>query len=97
MRPSCGEMTARGLKEATAAKADGRWDNAYDAQRDMAVPRDFQQLLDRHPRAAKSFADLSKRIRFAVLYRIHDAKRPETRQRRMTEFLTRLKAGETFQ
>src|SRR4029079_8321140 len=66
-----GEMSSHGLKHIEAAKADGRWDEAYDAQLEERVPDDFRKLLDRNKRAAKFFDTLSQRHRFAILFRIH--------------------------
>jgi uncharacterized protein YdeI (YjbR/CyaY-like superfamily) len=89
-----GEMSPGGMKQIDAAKADGRWDAAYAAQSEITVPDDFRKLLERHKRAAEFFKNLSKRHRFAILYRIQDAKKPETRQRRLETYLKMLKAGE---
>jgi uncharacterized protein YdeI (YjbR/CyaY-like superfamily) len=91
-----GEMTAAGLAEVERAKADGRWDAAYAGQRAMTVPDDLRAALDRHPAAAELFAALDSRNRYAVLYRINDAKRPETRARRIAKFVAMLDEGKTI-
>ena len=91
-----GEMTPAGLREVERAKADGRWDAAYAGQRTATIPDDLQVELDRNPAALKRFADLDSRNRYAILYRIDDAKRPETRARRIAKFVGMLNRGETI-
>jgi uncharacterized protein YdeI (YjbR/CyaY-like superfamily) len=88
MRPS-------GLAEVERAKSDGRWDAAYDGQARMAVPEDLARELDARPGAKAFFERLSSQNRYAILYRLHDAKRPETRARRLSKFVAMLEAGET--
>jgi uncharacterized protein YdeI (YjbR/CyaY-like superfamily) len=83
-------MRPRGLEEMERAKADGRWDAAYEPQSTASVPGDLQRELDRRPEAATFFAALDSRNRYAILYRLQDAKRPETRARRLAEFVTML-------
>jgi uncharacterized protein YdeI (YjbR/CyaY-like superfamily) len=85
-----GKMKAAGLKEVELAKQDGRWDEAYDSQRNAAVPDDFQQELDKNPGAQEFFATLDSTNRYAILYRIQDAKKPETRARRIEKYITML-------
>jgi uncharacterized protein YdeI (YjbR/CyaY-like superfamily) len=89
-----GRMRPAGLAEVQRAKDDGRWDAAYDSPRNITVPEDLQRALDAEPRAAEGFAALDSRNRYAVLYRIHDAKRPETRARRIATFVAMLARGE---
>jgi len=91
-----GRMRPAGLAEVERAKADGRWDAAYAAQSAMTVPDDLQRELDARPAAAAFFAQLSSQNRYAILYRLHDAKRPETRARRLEKFVAMLEAGETI-
>lgn len=91
-----GQMRDAGLAEVERAKADGRWEAAYDGQRAMSVPPDLQHELDARPGAAKFFAGLSSQNRYSILYRLHDAKRPETRARRLAKFVAMLEAGETI-
>ena len=90
-----GRMQAAGLREVEAAKADGRWDTAYAGQATAAVPEDLQAALDADPEAAAFFDSLDRGNRYAILYRVNDAKRPETRQRRITTFVAMLHAHET--
>jgi len=85
-----GRMRPAGIEEVESAKRDGRWDRAYASPRNMTVPDDFQRKLEEHPRAQAFFADLDSRNRFAMLYRIQDAKRDETRKRRIDRFVAML-------
>jgi uncharacterized protein YdeI (YjbR/CyaY-like superfamily) len=91
-----GRMQPAGLREVERAKADGRWDAAYDAPSTATVPDDLQAALDANPAAAEFFAGLSSQNRYAVLHRIQTAKRPETRARRIEKFVAMLAAGETL-
>jgi uncharacterized protein YdeI (YjbR/CyaY-like superfamily) len=88
-----GRMQPAGLAEIERAKADGRWDAAYDAPSAATVPDDLQRALDAEPGAAAFFATLNSRNRFAILYRIQDAKRPETRARRIETLVAMLAEG----
>jgi uncharacterized protein YdeI (YjbR/CyaY-like superfamily) len=89
-----GLMREPGLREVERAKADGRWDAAYDGPRTAAVPDDLRRALDEDVAAAASFAALDRRNRYAILYRVQDAKRPETRARRIAQFVEMLARGE---
>jgi uncharacterized protein YdeI (YjbR/CyaY-like superfamily) len=93
---AAGRMRPAGLAEVEAARADGRWAAAYEGQRVAAVPPDLQAALDANPRAAAFFATLRGANRYAVLYRVQDAKRPETRARRIDRFVAMLARGETL-
>jgi uncharacterized protein YdeI (YjbR/CyaY-like superfamily) len=89
-----GEMKPAGLAEVERAKADGRWDAAYASPSKIEVPDDLRAALDANPKAAEFFETLSKTNRYAILYRIHDAKRPETRARRIEQFVAMCERGE---
>jgi uncharacterized protein YdeI (YjbR/CyaY-like superfamily) len=89
-----GRMQPAGLREVERAKADGRWDAAYDAPSTATVPADLQAALDARPAAAAFFATLESRNRYAILHRVQTAKKPETRARRIEKFVTMLEAGE---
>jgi uncharacterized protein YdeI (YjbR/CyaY-like superfamily) len=89
-------MRAAGLAEVERARADGRWEAAYESQRSIAVPEDLQRELDARPSAHAFFAELSSQNRYAILYRLQDAKRPQTRARRLDQFVAMLEAGETI-
>jgi uncharacterized protein YdeI (YjbR/CyaY-like superfamily) len=91
---AAGKMRSAGLAEVEAAKADGRWEAAYEGQRTAAVPADLQRELDASPAAAKFFASLDGANRYAIIYRLEEAKKPETRERRLKKFLAMLERGE---
>jgi uncharacterized protein YdeI (YjbR/CyaY-like superfamily) len=91
-----GRMRAAGLVEVERAKADGRWKAAYAGQKRITVPDDLKRELDARPRAKAFFAELNSQNRYAILYRLQDAKKPETRARRLAQFLELLEAGETL-
>jgi uncharacterized protein YdeI (YjbR/CyaY-like superfamily) len=83
-----------GMAEIEAAKADGRWEAAYEGQRTAKVPADLQRELDANPAAAEFFASLDSANRYAIVYRLEEAKKPETRERRLRKFLAMLERGE---
>ena len=89
-----GRMQPAGLAEVERARSDGRWEAAYDAQSKATVPEDLQRELDKNPEAAAFFATLDSANRYAVLYRIQEAKKPETRARRIEKFVGMLNRGE---
>jgi uncharacterized protein YdeI (YjbR/CyaY-like superfamily) len=89
-----GRMRPAGLEQVELAKADGRWDAAYEGQRAATVPDDLRRELDRNRPAAEFFASLDSRNRYAILYRVQNAKRPETRARRIATFVQMLSRGE---
>ena len=90
-----GRMRPAGLAEVEAAKADGRWQDAYAPQSEAEVPSDLAEALAANPAAERFFAMLTGVNRYAVLYRIADAKKPETRQARIEKFVDMLSRGET--
>jgi uncharacterized protein YdeI (YjbR/CyaY-like superfamily) len=89
-----GRMRPAGLNERERARADGRWDAAYASQRLITVPEDLQRELDLRPAAKAFFEGLDSQNRYAILYRLQDAKRPETRARRLAKFVQMLEDGE---
>jgi uncharacterized protein YdeI (YjbR/CyaY-like superfamily) len=91
---AAGAMRPTGLAEVEAAKADGRWDAAYAGQRAATVPDDLKHELDRNKTAAEFFAKLDSANRYAILYRLQEAKKPETRERRLRKFVAMLERGE---
>jgi uncharacterized protein YdeI (YjbR/CyaY-like superfamily) len=93
---AAGLMTEAGQAEVDRAKADGRWDAAYDAPSTATVPDDLQAALDASPAAAEAFAGLNGTNRYSILHRVADAKRPETRARRIATFVAMLERGETL-
>jgi len=90
-----GRMQPSGQAEVDRAKADGRWDAAY-RQKDATVPADLQLALDASPAALALFQQLSSQNRFAILFRIGNVKRAETRARKIEQFVEMLAAGETI-
>ena len=90
-----GRMKPAGLAQIEAAKNDGRWEAAYAPQSSLTVPEDFQRALDENPAAKEFFATLRGGRRYSFIYRIQDAKRPETRARRIKEFVAMLAEGRT--
>jgi uncharacterized protein YdeI (YjbR/CyaY-like superfamily) len=91
-----GRMRPAGLRQVEAAKADGRWDAAYDSPANMKVPADFVAALAGHRKAAAFFATLTRANLFSIAYRLHDAKRPETRRLRQEKIIAMLARGEAF-
>jgi uncharacterized protein YdeI (YjbR/CyaY-like superfamily) len=85
-----GAMKEAGLREVERAKADGRWDAAYDSPRTATVPADLLRELETHGQAREFFYGLDGRNRYAILYQIQDAKRPETRARRIAKYVAML-------
>jgi uncharacterized protein YdeI (YjbR/CyaY-like superfamily) len=91
-----GRMRAAGLAQVEAARADGRWEAAYAGPASATVPADLQAALDASPAAAAFFSTLRGANRYAILYRVHDARRPETRAGRIARFVAMLERGETL-
>jgi len=91
---AAGRMRAAGQKEIERAKADGRWAAAYDGGRAATVPPDLQAAFDANPKAQAFFAALDSTNRYAVLFRLQTAKKPETRERRLRQFVEMLARGE---
>jgi uncharacterized protein YdeI (YjbR/CyaY-like superfamily) len=91
-----GEMEAPGLAEVERARRDGRWDRAYDGARTAIVPPDLARALARDPKARAFFEALDRANRYAILYRVQTAKRPETRARRIQTFVEMCARHETL-
>ena len=90
-----GRMQAAGLAHVEAARSDGRWATAYAGSATMVIPEDFLAALQGDPPAQAFYATLKRQSQFAIYYRLHSAKRPETRQKRMAELLAKLARGES--
>ncbi|MEW6154204.1 MAG: YdeI/OmpD-associated family protein [Actinomycetota bacterium] len=90
---AAGRMQPGGLAEVERARADGRWEAAYDPPSKATVPDDLRTALDADPVAAAAFAALDAQNRYAVLHRVAEAKRPETRARRIAGFVAMLAEG----
>jgi uncharacterized protein YdeI (YjbR/CyaY-like superfamily) len=93
---AAGKMTPAGKRAVEAAQADGRWEAAYEPPSKATVPDDLRRELERHPRAQRLFDQLDSQNRYAILYRLQDAKRPETRERRLAQFVAMLDDGKTI-
>jgi len=91
-----GRMTEHGLKHVDAARADGRWDRAYKAGKDMKIPGDLQAAIDVEPRAKAMLAKLSEQNRFALAFRAHNMKTEGGRKKKIETFVAMLKRGETI-
>lgn len=91
-----GRIREAGLRQIEVAKADGRWSTAYAPASTAKVPADLQDALNANPRAASFFATLKGANRYAILYRIASVKRPETRARKIAQYVAMLERGETI-
>lgn len=89
-------MTPAGLAHVEAARADGRWDAAYEGSATMVIPQDFLDALASLPEAEAFFRTLDRKNLYPIYYRLQTAKRPETRDRRIQQILKQLSRGERF-
>ena len=91
-----GKMHKSGLAEIEIAKANGRWEKAYDSPSNMKIPNDFLKEISKKPKAFKFFQTLNKTNTFAIAFRLHNTKKPETRERRMKAIIEMLNDGKKF-
>ena len=91
-----GRLKPAGMAEVEAAKSDGRWAAAYDLQATAQTPQDLAEALASSEAASRFFETLDRANRYAVTYRVNDAKRPETRAKRIEQFVQMLARGETL-
>jgi uncharacterized protein YdeI (YjbR/CyaY-like superfamily) len=91
-----GRMTPAGLAHVKAARADGRWEAAYEGSAAMSIPQDFLDALATAPEAEAFFRTLDRKNLYPIYYRLQTAKRPETRARRMQAIIQQLVRGERF-
>ena len=91
-----GKMTAAGLEKIDAAKADGRWEQAYDSPSEAKLPQDFLEKLCKNLKALAFYNSLNSANKYAIIWRIQTAKKPETRLKRVALILEMLKNGEKF-
>jgi len=89
-----GHMQAAGFAAIERAKENGRWETAYDSHRTAVPPDDFQEALDKSIKAKSFFATLNSQNRYAILFRIQTAKKVETRQKRIAQFIAMLEKRE---
>ena len=85
-----GRMQPAGIRQVELAKADGRWGSAYESQSKITIPADLQSELDKNQKAKDFFSTLDSRNRYAILFRIQSAKKPETRSARINKFIEML-------
>lgn len=90
-----GRMKPSGMAQVNAAKADGRWDAAYEPQSTAEVPQDFLQALAKDERAAEFYETLNRSERYAIFWRLHHSKRAEARAAKIEEFVARLANHQT--
>lgn len=91
---SAGRMHPAGMREIDRARQDGRWDAAYSSARTSTIPDDFQKALDANKKAKAFFATLNSQNRYAILFRIQNVKKAETRTRKIAQFVEMLANGE---
>ena len=91
-----GRMKPSGIKEAEAAKSDGRWDRSYDSPSNMTIPEDFMNELSKDPVTAGFYNNLNKTNKYAIAWRLQTAKKTETRTKRMKAILEMLAKGKKF-
>ena len=91
-----GRMRPSGMKEAMAAKTDGRWDSSYDSPSNMTIPEDFLNELSRDRMTTEFFNKLNKANKYAIAWRLQTAKKPETRSKRMKIIIEMLSKGQKF-
>ena len=91
-----GAMTAAGLKQIDAAKADGRWKAAYESQANASLPMEFLDALASNKKAGAFYKTLNKTNLYSIAYRLQTAKRPETKAKRIESIVAMLARGETF-
>lgn len=89
-----GRMQPAGMQQVERAKADGRWDAAYDAQGKATIPADLQSELDKNPQAKEFFDTLDSRNRYAILFRVQTARKADTRTARIQKFIEMLAKNE---
>jgi uncharacterized protein YdeI (YjbR/CyaY-like superfamily) len=91
-----GRMQAAGLAHVEAARQDGRWQQAYAGSAGMVIPEDFLAELHKVPAAKRFFATLDRKNLFSIYHRVHTAKLPATRTKRITDIIAKLARGELF-
>ena len=94
--PRRNRVTPAGLREIEKAKSDGRWASAYLGQRVAEPPADLLEALRASPKAKRAFDELDRANRYAIIYRVQDAKKPETRAKRIVAYVTMLENGQTL-
>jgi uncharacterized protein YdeI (YjbR/CyaY-like superfamily) len=93
---AAGRMTEHGQKHVDAAKADGRWENAYAGSRTMTLPDDLRCAILASPRATATLHGLSKQNQYALAYRVHSVKNPVVRAKKIATYVAMLERGESL-
>ncbi len=93
---AAGRMKPAGLKQVEAAKSDGRWERAYDPPSAMSVPDDFVREVKKNKKAFAFFQTLNKSNLYAIAWRLQNAKKAETRERRLRAIVEMLAQGNKF-
>ena len=88
-----GKMQSSGLVHVEAARADGRFEQAYAGSADMVLPEEFHQALAKNPIAKQRFETLKRAQIYSIYHAIHTAKRIETRQKRIAKAIADLADG----
>lgn len=91
-----GRMRPAGLRAMALAKQDGRWESAYSSAGQATIPADLQRALDANDKAKTFFATLNSQNRYAILFRIQNVKKTETRARKIAQFVEMLSNGDTL-
>ena len=91
-----GRMKPAGLSEINKAKEDGRWQKVYDSPANLKIPDDFLKILSKNKKALKFFETLNRANLYAISWRLQTAKKPETREKRMTQIIEMLSKGKKF-
>ena len=89
-----GKMKPPGIRAMDEAKSNGRWENAYEGQKNMTVPPGLKKELGKNKKAREFFENLNSVNRYAILFRIHSAKKEETRKARINKYMEMLRRGE---
>ncbi|MBL0953377.1 MAG: YdeI/OmpD-associated family protein [Leptospira sp.] len=92
-----GKMKPAGLEAVEKAKADGRWEKAYDSPSKMSVPEDFLKELQKNKKATEVYKNLNKTNLYSIAFKLHTAKKAETREKRIKEIIIKLENGEKLQ
>ena len=93
---AAGQMQPPGLAHVQAAREDGRWEQAYAGSADMVIPEDFLKALKKNPAAKRFYATLNRQNLFVIYHRLHTAKRPETRSKRIASMIEQLATEKAF-
>lgn len=91
---TAGRMRPAGMREIDLAKQDGRWEAAYASAATSTIPTDLKQALEENKKAKAFFETLNSQNRYAILFRIQNVKKAETRAKKIAQFIAMLAKGE---